>query len=113
MWSPSKGLLLGPSTGSGRTVLTPPSVRGELVEPHSDWILCGRHILDGPHDGPRSSINPVRPGALPQKRPQRVTLSLSKGLPQVSRARKILLLLLKDQDDSFGARPRRGTGPRN
>ena len=26
--------LLGPSTGSGRTVKTPPSVRGELVEPH-------------------------------------------------------------------------------
>ena len=77
MWFPSKALLLGPSTGSGLTVLTPPSVRGEpfggvypepnrraqdrLVEPHLDWVLGRRHIHDGPHDGPKRSINPVRP----------------------------------------------------
>ncbi len=39
--------------------------------------------------------------ASPHKRPQRVTLSLSKGLPQVSHARKIFRCA---QDDSFGAR---------
>ncbi|MCH8282503.1 MAG: hypothetical protein IIC96_17720, partial [Chloroflexi bacterium] len=46
--------------------------------------------------------NPPNPplSALPQKRPQRVTLSLPKGLPQVSHASKILRCA---QDDSFGA----------
>ena len=40
--------------------------------------------------------------ALPHKRPQRGTLSMSKGLPQVGHATKNLLLMRKDQDDSFG-----------
>ena len=73
MWFPFNPLLLDPSTGSGQTILTPPSVRGEpfgaaqgelrrrardrLVEPHLEWVLDRRHIPEGP----RSSINPVRP----------------------------------------------------
>ena len=45
---------------------------------------------------------PIAPlWALPEKRLQRVTLSLPKGLPQVSHGRKILRCA---QDDTFGTR---------